>query len=112
MFSRAELCSQYGCGSSPVGDQENVGVALTTLGQFPVNGLRHLTTNGSTGWYIWCGETFSEAPDFFTPLCVVHAIQRLPEIDRFLGLPPGYRFLTHGEYVDVWFDANLLDTER
>jgi len=111
MSTRAELCAKYGCEFARIGDQENVGVALTTLGQYPVNGLRHPATIGTTGWYIWCGETFSDAADFFTSLCVVHAVQRLPEIDRLLSLPPGYRFLTHGEYLDVWFDANLLDTD-
>jgi hypothetical protein len=110
MSSRADLCSQHGCDFVRVGDLENVGIALSTLGHFPVNGLRHPATKGTTRWYIWCGKTFSEAADFFTPLCVAHALQELPDIDRFLGLPPGYRFLTHGEYVDVWFDGNLLNS--
>jgi hypothetical protein len=30
------------------------------------------------------------------------------EILKFLGLPPGWRFLTDGLYVDVWYDAALL----
>ena len=102
------LCAQQGCRFVPAAGADNVGMAETTLGQLPVNGLRHPATKGATGWYIWCGEAFSEAGDFFSPLCVLHAVERLPEIDRFLGLPPGYRFLIHGDYVDVWFDATLL----
>lgn len=38
---------------------------LSTLGLSPVNGLRHPVTPGTTGCYIWCGEEFSDAPDFF-----------------------------------------------
>jgi hypothetical protein len=26
----------------------------------------------------------------------------------FLGLPPGWRFLTDGDSMDVWHDANLI----
>jgi len=106
-----KLCADHGCSFVPVADLDKIGVAESTLGKFPINGLRHPATNGTTGWYIWCGEAFSEAADFFTPLCVVHAVERLPDVDRFLGLPPGYRFLAHGDYVDVWFDPTLLNIQ-
>jgi len=47
-------------------------------------------------------------PDAFVPLHVEHLAAWRPEILRFLGLPPGWRFLTDGSYVDVWYDAALL----
>jgi hypothetical protein len=28
---------------------------------------------------------------------------------RFLGLPPGWRFLVAGDYEDVWEEQSLLD---
>jgi hypothetical protein len=34
---------------------------------------------------------------------------KCPEALPFLGLPPGYRFLVAGEYVDVWYDSTLLE---
>jgi hypothetical protein len=86
-----------------------VGVALSTMGQNPINGLRHPVSAGTTGWYIWCGEEFSDAADFFQALCVEHLLESLPTVVDFLALPPGYRFLLHGTYRDVWFDEQLLN---
>jgi hypothetical protein len=62
----------------------------------------------TTGWYIWFGEEFSTAPDFFVPLHVSHVYDNHPELIRLLGLGPGYRFLLAGIYLDVWFDPALL----
>jgi hypothetical protein len=60
------------------------------------------------GWYIWAGE-YSEAPDFFSPLCVEHLDEYCADVLPFLALPPGWRFLFDRKgYVDVWFDAALL----
>jgi hypothetical protein len=73
-----------------------------------INGLRHPITEGTTGWYIWCGEQLAEAGDFFQPLCVDHLLDRMPAVADFLALPPGYRFLIHGTYRDIWFDEGLL----
>jgi hypothetical protein len=56
---------------------------------------------------MWAGE-YSSDGDFFEPLHSSHLVQRLPEVVRFLGLPPGSHFLLAGEYVDVWFDESLL----
>jgi hypothetical protein len=93
----------------PARGQDNAGVALSTLGMQPINGLRHPASPGTTGWYIWCGETFSDAPDFSHALCVDHIVQRLPLVARHLGLPPGYRFLIAVGYEDVWFDERLFN---
>lgn len=73
-----------------------------------VNGLRHLCVDDTTGWYIWGGEEFSDASDFFKPIHVEHLRDKCPNIIKFLGLPPGWRFLKSGEYEDVWFDEKLL----
>ena len=45
-----------------------LGFALATLGQLPINGLRHRPSDGTSGWYIWCSESFSGADDFFDAL--------------------------------------------
>lgn len=39
----------------------------------------------------------------------MHLDQLCPEIQKFLGLPPGWRFLIAENYEDVWFDISLLD---
>ena len=82
--------------------------SVATLGLAPVNGLRHPFSGDTAGWYIWCGEQFSESADFFRPICVEHMIEKLPLVADFLALPPGYRFLIADGYRDIWFDASLL----
>ena len=86
-----------------------LGFALSTKGQIPVNGLRHPPQEDTNGWYIWCGEEYSSASDFFQPLHTQHVYDDSPNLSKLLGLPPGYRFLLAGDYLDVWYDASLLN---
>ena len=77
-------------------------------GIYPLNGLRHNPEGDTTGWYIWAGEELSNNPDFFVPLHVEHLIKWCPEIIKYLGLAPGWRFLVAPGYEDVWEDDSLL----
>lgn len=74
----------------------------------PINGLRHPPTGGVSGWYIWAGGEISEADDFFVPLHVEHVEEWRPDIVKYLGLAPGWRFQIAPGHEDVWFDATLL----
>ena len=110
MISQKEICLKYGVESIPSHEDEKLGIALETIGKIPINGLRLKAENGTCGWYIWCGEQFSEDSDFFKPLHVKHINKYLPVIEKYLSLPPGYRFLIAGDYEDVWFDSSLTST--
>lgn len=89
-----------------------VGIASNVKqGVRPINGLRHSPEGDTTGWYIWAGEVLSDQPDFFNPLHVMHMKQWCPEIQKYLGLPPGWRFLVDGDFADVWYDESLLNTD-
>ena len=46
--------------------------------------------------------------DFFKPLHVAHLDDWCLQIIKYLGLPPGWRFLIAGDYEDVWFDKSFL----
>ena len=105
------LCQQYGVEPDMPSRTEILGIAIATLGQAPLNGLRHRPAKGTCGWYIWAGDTFTDEADFFQPLHVRHLEERCPEAIRFLALPPGWRFLTDGEHTDVWQDLSLLDSK-
>jgi hypothetical protein len=78
----------------------------------PRNGLRHPPEGDTTGWYIWAGDTLSDDADFFEPLHVRHLVERCPELLKFLGLPPGWRFLVASAHEDVWEDESLLDVSE
>ena len=91
--------------------ESKLGIAIETIGQEPINGLRHKAENGTNGWYIWCGTKFSEKEDFFSPLHVEHIDKYLPKIKEYLDLPPGYRFLIdENNYEDIWFEKELHNT--
>lgn len=102
------ICAQYATEYVAPLNNSKSGFALSTIGLSPVNGLRHPISGETSGWYIWCGETFSDAPDFFTPLHTRHLYEDHSKIAHLLGLPPGYRFLLAGEFLDVWYDTSLL----
>jgi hypothetical protein len=105
-----ETCRIYGVPWVEAAEHLKVGLARNVrVGLRPLNGLRHPPEGDTTGWYIWAGEELSQAADFFQPVHVPHLAEACPSILRFLGLPPGWRFLTDGEYVDVWQDARLLE---
>ncbi len=72
-----------------------------------LNGMRHLPRGDTTGWYIWA-NAFPSEENVFEPIHAAHLLEDCPQIVKVLGLPPGHRFLIHGEYEDIWFDAALL----
>lgn len=106
------LCEKYGAKYFPSPQGMKVGIASNVKqGIRPVNGLRHPPVGDTTGWYIWAGEELSDQPDFFNPLHIEHLKQWCPDVQKYLGLPPGWRFLIDGDFVDVWYDESLLNTD-
>lgn len=104
-----EVCRKYGAEFFPSPNNLKVGIASNVCnGVMPINGLRHQPEGDTTGWYIYAGEEMSDSADFFKPLHVEHIDDWCPQIKKYLGLPPGWRFLIAGEYEDVWFDGELL----
>ncbi|MCA9395272.1 MAG: hypothetical protein KC900_13815 [Candidatus Omnitrophica bacterium] len=106
-----EICEKYGTlNFTPpehmrVGINENVRTSLQ-----PINGLRNPVEGIASGWFIWAGEEWSDADDFFKPICISHLEDWCPQVIKYLALPPGYRFLIDDKgYEDVWYDEKLLD---
>ena len=107
-----DICRQFNVEyfSSPT--SLKVGIALNVRDDIqPINGLRHPPEADSSGWYIWAGEELSDDYNFFQPLHIEHLGDWCPQIQKFLGLPPGWRFIKTGDYEDVWFDESLLTTQ-
>ena len=104
-----QFCDLHGVDFVAAPSHLKVGIARNVRDSLlPINGLRHRPEGDTTGWYIWAGEEFSDAPDFFVPLHVEHLADWCPDAIRFLGLPPGWRFLVADGYEDVWEDQSLL----
>jgi hypothetical protein len=108
MKIQKELCLKYKSAWIESPTELKVGISRTVKeGLLPINGLRHPPQGDTTGWYIWAGEELSNVSDFFVPLHVEHLSLWCPQIIKFLGLAPGWRFLTDGDYDDVWYDETL-----
>lgn len=109
MDNQTTLCKRFGADFHPSLPHLKLGVALATLEQEPINGLRHSPEGETTGWYVWGGEHLSSAADFFQPVHHAHLDEILPAIVPYLGLPAGWRFLIAPDHEDVWFDVGLLN---
>jgi hypothetical protein len=108
--NQRKFCEQHGTAWYPAPANLKVGVSRNLKSTIvPVNGLRHPPAGDTTGWYLWAGEGGPPSdPEFFVPLHVAHLSTWRPEVLKFLGLPPGWRFLTDGTYEDVWHDSALV----
>lgn len=90
---------------------DRLGIALSTLGDRPINGMRIHPDNGTCEWSIYGGTRPSDTDDFYDPLCFEHVIERWPTTIPFLALPTEWRFIVDDTgYVDAWFDLDLLET--
>lgn len=87
-----------------------IGLAIDSLGNGVIHGLRHPAKENTNGWYIWSGD-YSDSADFFSPICLKHLDKYIKaDLTEYLDLPAGYRFLIDGNnYEDVSFDENLLN---
>lgn len=113
-IAQKNLCKQYGASFAPLNFDLKLGISLNVKGGqiFPINGLRHPPETGTSGWFIWAGEELLDNPDFFVPLHIKHLNDWCPELLKFLGLPPGYRFLLgENNWEDVWQDETLLNID-
>ena len=100
------ICREYGADFVPPVPGSKVGIARPTLGRVPVRGVRLPPTETTCGWYIYAGDEWSDAADFYQPLCVEHLAEYCPFVLPLLALPPGWRFMADGQgFRDVWQDA-------
>ncbi|MHA3789131.1 immunity protein Imm33 domain-containing protein [Flavobacterium hauense] len=105
-----DICDKYNCEYLPLEENSIIGISRSVKeGLMPIHGLRHPIERNTSGWHIWSGD-YSENPNFFEPMHAYHLKEICPYIIKYLGLPPGYRFLiTDDGYEDVWEDKSLLD---
>ena len=106
--NQKDICKKYNSKWRPINKKWIIGVSKN-LEKDPINGLRHPSENGTTGWFIWTGE-YQETNDFFQPMCAEHLLEKRPEIIKYLGLEVGFRFLTDKKgYEDIWYDEKLKE---
>jgi hypothetical protein len=106
-----EVCVENGSDFLLSAPDEKLGIAINSLNKQPLNALRHPPENGTCGWYIWGGEEMPDDPEFFQPLHVSHIKDYCAEMEKYLGLAPGWRVLLAPDQEDVWFDGSLLNID-
>lgn len=108
-----EVCERYRAEFCPPSNGSKLGVARDIDSRTqPLNGLRHPPVGDTCGWYIWRGGDLpQDADDYFQPMHVTHLGDVCPEAIEFLGLAPGWRFLSAEGYIDVWYDETLLQID-
>ena len=113
IIDQRSICEKYGANWISLDPELRIGIADNTFkGVMPINGLRHPQEKNTSGWYVWAGDGYSEDKDFFKPICIKHLHELYPDILKYLGLPPGYRFqIDENGYEDVWEDQTLLFEE-
>ena len=106
-----ELCDKLKVDWRETDPAKLIGVS-DNIHLIPLHGLRHPIENNSAGWYIWTQE-YSNDDKFFKPLHAAHLVEIKPEILKYFGLPPGYRFLIgNSGYEDIWYDETLLNISK
>ncbi|PSR55817.1 hypothetical protein AHMF7605_21105 [Adhaeribacter arboris] len=105
-----EICKRYNSKWTPINNKLLIGVSDNLTAE-PIHGLRHPSDKGTTGWFIWTGD-YSEADDFFKPMCAEHLLQIRPQIIKYLGLDIGFRFLADSNsFEDIWYDETLKQVD-
>lgn len=98
------VCAKHGAKFVGVHKHSMVRLALGSLGQQPFQGLRSAPDGESSGWFLWAGQ-YSTADDFFQLVSYSALFEKCPQVIKYLGLPPGYRFVVDCEgYGEVWLD--------
>jgi hypothetical protein len=108
-----QVCEALGAPCLPV----DVGAALAVghaeaATPLVLRGLRLRPAGGASGWYVWAEASGAVEPESLAPLRPTDAAEvaaRYPQVTRFLGLPPGWRFELRAGREHVWFDRRLLE---
>jgi hypothetical protein len=101
------VCTRFAAIPEPPEMSSKVGIALQTRGQLPLNAVRRQAEHGTSGWYLWWGDTWTDDTEFYQPLHVEHLTVRCPEILPYLALRAGWRVQIAPDHEDVWFDAEI-----
>lgn len=69
------ICEKANSDFYPLDSNTMVAIALDTIGQMPIYGLRYpLVENNNIGWFIYCGE-YCEDADFLSQ-CILHICRK------------------------------------
>ncbi|ANF81759.1 hypothetical protein A3K93_05870 [Acinetobacter sp. NCu2D-2] len=97
------LCEEVGSAYIEVSGDDVVAVAVNTLEQDPIVGIRKQPEGEqNVSWFIYGGEQVSNEEAFET-MTVRELQDIIPDVLPYLALEQGFRFMIDGDdYEDVW----------
>jgi hypothetical protein len=95
-----EVCLRVGSEFVPALPDLKVGLAIASLENSPIYGVRIVPEGDTTGWYIW-GGPYSTDPNFFEPVHTAHLGNLCPLVGKYLGLAPGFKFIVDAAGYDA-----------
>jgi hypothetical protein len=102
------ICKKYNSEYIYFNPLINVGANIASLDKQPIYGVRINPTTDTSGWYFWGGD-YSDADDFFQPVHGKHIVELHPELEKYLALQAGFKFIVDNEgYEDVWYDPSSI----
>ncbi|POP40664.1 hypothetical protein CHU32_26155 [Superficieibacter electus] len=100
------ICRKYNSPNFFCSGVEVIGVAINSMKNQPIYGVRVIRENNSCGWYLWGGD-YSSSDDFFQTVHFSHINDVIPDyVIKYLALAPGFKFITDlNGYEDVWYET-------
>lgn len=101
--AQQSVCEKFDSKFCPLSSNDMIAVAINTIGQLPINGLRYpLLDDNNIGWFVYCGEYLAD-DNFFEPIHISHLDNLLPEVLPYLALEDHFAFVIDGvDYEDVY----------
>lgn len=96
------ICAKYNSARVSASPSSMTGLAIETLSQQPIYGVRVKPQGNESGWYIWGGDLGS-CDDFFEPVHHEHVKDICPFLEKYLALDYGFKFIVDKNgFEDVW----------
>lgn len=101
------LCEEFASRYIEVSGDDVVAVAVSSLKQDPIVGLRNQPEGDENiSWFIYGGE-LTEGKDAFETMTVRELQDLAPQLLPYLALDVGFRFMIDGDdYEDVWKEGD------
>ena len=101
------LCDEFGSSYVEVSGDDVIAVAVHSLKQDPIVGLRNKAEGDeNVSWFIYGGE-LAEGEDSFETMTVRDLQDLVPQVLPYLALDVGFRFMIDGDdYEDVWKEGD------
>lgn len=104
-----KICKKFGLSYQPC-DMEKYLYITPDFNEknFPIEGKRYLEDENFCGWYIWSGEN-PKNNDVFKKVPLSEIDNYSKDLNKFLWLEQGTRFIIEQDYFDAEYDYRVFN---